>query len=772
MMVDKSKQKLFATASHAVSALGLVRYGTTLSGVGRRQRMLFGVSTVLLALITASVSFAILVGLTPVTPNERNTFILMACNIFFILLLSATIAREIHRILQARRAGKAASRLHIRIVALFSIVAALPAIVVAIVASVTLDVGLDRWFEMRTRFIVDSSIRVARAYVNENARTLQDSTLSMVFLIDDAQAISRLDPRGFQQILTDQAKGRGFALAQIVTETGGVDWRAEIDGSEALPSVPLDAIVTAADGNPVLIPPGRRSLVGAIIKLKNFNDRYLYTIRTVDEQVLRTLQDMEANTSEYNSLENNRTATQVAFALLYLGLTLIVLLSAIWTGIAVADRLVRPIRQLINAADAVAGGDLDVQVPVRDSDGDVAALAGTFNQMVGDIRTQRDELVSANEQNDARRRFSEALLGGVNAGVIGVSPEGTITVANRAATAILRISEDAMRGKKLLDIMPELASIMAKSSSQSGETVRESLPIKRNTRQRVYNVQITSEYTAATAHASVVTFDDITDLIDAQRSSAWADVARRIAHEIKNPLTPIQLSAERLRRRYGDRLTDDREVFDRCTETIIRQVGDIGRMVDEFSTFARMPKPTLSKMDLRNALNEASFLVELSRDDLKFDREFGDVTLIGAFDSRLIGQAFGNVIKNASEAIDGRKPPIDQGEAEEQGHIRIRTYQNGGELFVDVADNGKGLPVEDRDKLLEPYITTREKGTGLGLAIVKKIVEDHQGRLELLDAPRDFHGGRGAMVRMVFPALSKGPLIRQSGDASPLTSVQ
>lgn len=772
MMLDKSKQKLFATASQAVGALGFVRYGTMLSGEGRRQRMLFGVATVLLALVTASVSFAILVGLTPVAPNERNTFILMACNLFFILLLSVTIARELWRILQARRAGKAASRLHIRIVALFSLVAALPAIVVAIVASITLDVGLDRWFEMRTRFIVDSSIRVARAYVNENARTLQDSTLSMVFLIDDAQSISRLDPRGFQQILTDQAIGRGFALAQIVTGSGSIEWRANIQGSEALPTIPLDALATAADGNPVLIPPGRRSLVGAIIKLKSFNERYLYTIRTVDERVLRTLQDMEANTNEYNSLENNRTATQVAFALLYLGLTLIVLLSAIWTGIAVADRLVRPIRQLINAADAVAGGDLDVKVPVRDSDGDVAALAGTFNQMVGDIRMQRDELLSANEQNDARRRFSEALLGGVNAGVIGVSPEGKITVANRAATAILRISEEEMRGKKLLEIMPELASIVAKARGQSGETVRESLPIKRNTRLRVYNVQITSEYTAAAAHAFVVTFDDITDLIDAQRSSAWADVARRIAHEIKNPLTPIQLSAERLRRRYGDRLIDDREVFDRCTETIIRQVGDIGRMVDEFSTFARMPKPTLTKMDLRNALNEASFLVELSRDDIKFDREFGDVTLIGAFDSRLIGQAFGNVIKNAAEAIDGRKPLTDKKDLEEQGHIRIRTYQNGGELFVDVTDNGKGLPVEDRDKLLEPYITTREKGTGLGLAIVKKIVEEHQGRLELLDAPQDFYGGQGAMVRMVFPAIAKGPLIRNSGDASPLTSVQ
>lgn len=740
------------------ASFGVLRNDLEMPSSQRRRRIVLGIVTVLMALLTATISFIILVGLTPISPNERNTLILVGCNLFFITVLALLIAREMRRLIQARRLGKAASRLHIRIVALFALVAALPAIVVAIVASITLDVGLDRWFELRTRFIVNSSIRVARAYVNENALTLQDSALSMAFLLDEAQTVSRLDPRGFQKILTDQALGRRFALAHILNSDGNVVWRANIEGSEALPNVPLDVVETAGDGNPVLIPPGRRSLVGAVIKLRGFSDSYLYAIRRVDEQVLRTLQDMESNTNEYNSLENNRTATQIAFALLYLGLCLIVLLSAIWTGIAVADRLVRPIRQLINASDAVAGGDLDVQVPVKNSDGDVGALAGTFNQMVRDIRSQRDDLISANEQNDSRRRFSEALLGGVNAGVLGISPDDTITVANRAATSILRMNEADMAGKKLLEVMPELANILAQSKDQTLDTVRETLPIKRNARQRVYNVQITSENSQDSTHASVVTFDDITDLIDAQRSSAWADVARRIAHEIKNPLTPIQLSAERLRRRYGSKLTEDKEVFDRCTETIIRQVGDIGRMVDEFSAFARMPKPTMTKMDLRDALNEASFLVELSRDDIQFDRDFGEVTLIGAFDSRLIGQAFGNVIKNASEAVDGREA------SEDKGHIRIKTYQNGSELYVDVTDNGRGLPSENREKLLEPYMTTREKGTGLGLAIVKKIVEDHQGTLELLDAPKEFYNGRGATVRMVFPALANAPLIREAKD--------
>ena len=422
------------------------------------------------------------------------------------------------------------------------------------------------------------------------------------------------------------------------------------------------------------------------------------------------------------------------------------LLSAIWTGIAVADRLVRPIRLLIGAADNVATGNLDVSVPVHRSDGDVGSLSQTFNTMVRQLGSQRRELVAAKDQIDERRRFSEAVLSGVTAGVISVNGDGVIGIINRSAEAMFSLDPAMAAGKNLTALVPEIGLVFEVAHATGRSVYRDQVAMSRRGSARTFNVQITLEDAGSLEHSYVVTVDDITDLVEAQRSSAWADVARRIAHEIKNPLTPIQLSAERLRRRYGKVITEDREVFEQCTETIIRQVGDIGRMVDEFSSFARMPKPDIKTVDLREALREASFLVEVSRSDIRFERDFGDLPLLGQFDSRLMGQAFGNVIKNAAESVDSIVK-----EGLNDGHILIRSRRVADTLVVEILDNGKGLPREHRQRLLEPYMTTREKGTGLGLAIVKKIVEEHGGQLELHDAPEDFYTGRGAMIRMIFP---------------------
>jgi len=407
----------------------------------------------------------------------------------------------------------------------------------------------------------------------------------------------------------------------------------------------------------------------------------------------------------------------------------------------------------------VAAGNLDISVPVRSSDGDVGALSGTFNNMVAELKSQRNELLSAKDQIDERRRFSEAVLSGVTAGVIGIETDGSISILNRSAEHMFGVSSEDAIGKSLSSIAPEIGQAFEVARTTGRTVHREQVSMTRGGVARTFNVQVTVEDAESDDHSYVVTVDDITDLVQAQRSSAWADVARRIAHEIKNPLTPIQLSAERIRRRYGKVITEDREVFDQCTDTIIRQVGDIGRMVDEFSAFARMPKPEMKAMDMREALREASFLIEVSRQDIQFANEYGSEKLIGSFDSRLLGQAFGNVIKNASEAIDA-VPKEERGE----GHILVRSMKADGNLIVDVIDNGKGLPGDDRQKLLEPYMTTREKGTGLGLAIVRKIVEDHGGHLELHDAPADFHGGRGAMIRMIFPEVSAGPSGVEEGN--------
>jgi two-component system, NtrC family, nitrogen regulation sensor histidine kinase NtrY len=716
----------------------------------RRLLALPGVLIVVSSLLIAAVSFTILMGITPITPTNSITQALSFLNAAMILMLIMLIAREIDRILRARHHGRAAARLHVRIVALFSLVAAVPAVVVAIVAATTLNIGLDRWFAIRTKDIVNSSISIARSYVEENARNLQGTTLSMAVDLDASRTLYSLDRSGFEQLLNRQAAGRGLLQASLVRLDGSVIVSsAKTEGAGDLPPVPTGVLETAADGQPVLIPPRDRNLVGAVFKMREIENAFLYTIRAVDKQLIDAVKIVNTNAAEYQGLEENRTTTQIAFALLYLGLTLVVLLSAIWTGIAVADRLVRPIRMLIGASDAVASGDLDVVVPVSKSDGDVGFLSDTFNKMIQQLKTQRNEILSAKDQIDERRRFSEAVLSGVTAAVIGVDPDGVISIANKSADVILGIDADKATGQMLSAVLPELGTIFELAKSTDRAVYKEQATFIRKGSERTYNVQITSEESQDAEHSFVVTVDDITELVTAQRSSAWSDIARRIAHEIKNPLTPIQLSAERIKRRFGKVIVDDREIFDQCTDTIIRQVGDIGRMVDEFSAFARMPKPTMSALDIRQALKESAFLIEVSRPDVLVEKVLPQETLLGMFDSRMIGQALGNLIKNATEAIDARP----EERAGQKGHVKVKVSQQSGSIVVDIMDNGKGLPRENRQRLLEPYMTTREKGTGLGLAIVRKIVEEHNGVLSLHDAPADFHGGVGANIRLEFPLL-------------------
>lgn len=715
---------------------------------GRRLLWAPGVVTIIGALITAAASFAILVGGTPIVPTPKAMQVLAVLNAGFIFVLIVLIWREAHRIFQARQQARAASRLHVRIVTMFALVAAIPAIMVAVIAAIQLNVGLDRWFEFRTKQIINYSLGIAEAYVQENGRNLLNTTLSMASDIDASEQLYNLDKTGFLEFLSRQRQARALQHAALISADGSFLVSARTNAEFAMPPPPDGAMGIAASGQPVPIRPTTRNIVGMIIKLRQYQDTYLYTIRVVDPEVIRAEQIIKANSDDYRGMEANRSMSQAIFALPYLSLTLIIVLSAIWTGIAVADRLVRPIRQLIGAADEVATGNLDVQVPVRLSDGDVGYLSDTFNKMLLQLKSQRNELLTAKDQIDDRRRFSEAVLAGVTSGVIGVDPLGMITIVNRAAETTMMISTERAIGRNLSALLPHVGKVFEIGRRSGKPVYREQVTFFRGGSERTFNVQVTTEQGEDEAHQTsyVVTIDDITDLVQAQRSSAWADVARRIAHEIKNPLTPIQLAAERIRRRYGKVITEDREVFDQCTDTIIRQVEDIGRMVDEFSAFARMPKPEMKVLDLREPLREASFLVEVSRADISFERDFGPEPLAGTFDSRLLAQAFGNIIKNAAEAIDGRD------DKSAPAAIKIQSKRDGKRIRIDVIDNGKGLPRENRQRLLEPYMTTREKGTGLGLAIVKKIVEDHGGTLELNDAPTGFHGGRGAMISILLPA--------------------
>jgi two-component system nitrogen regulation sensor histidine kinase NtrY len=472
---------------------------------------------------------------------------------------------------------------------------------------------------------------------------------------------------------------------------------------------------------------------------------YLYLARPIDAKVTRYLRLTEENAAEYEQLQANRFGVQVAFAILFVGVALVVLLSAIWIGLGFARSLVSPIRKLIGAAEQVSAGNLDVHVPARGSAGDIGSLAATFNTMTGQLKSQRGELLAANDKIDERRRFIEAVLSGVSAGVIGLDDAGRVTLANRSALAALDLGESDLVGRPLADGIPALRGVLDEARQRSRGPAHAQIQLVRGGEQRTFNVQVTQERSAGRLEGLVVTLDDITELMAAQRRSAWADVARRIAHEIKNPLTPIQLSAERLKRRFGTRVdAEDRKVFDQCTETIVRQVGDIRRMVDEFSGFARMPKPIMEDRDLREVVREAVFLQEVGNPNIRFRLDLPEGPVTARIDHRLVTQALTNVVKNATEAIEaaGR---LDS----EPGIIVVRVAEEPGAAIVEVEDNGKGLPEEDREKLLEPYMTTREKGTGLGLAIVRKIMEEHGGSIVLLDAtagPR-----RGARVRLAFP---------------------
>lgn len=711
-----------------------------------------GLLTVTALLITGSLTFMLLIGLTPIQPDKNMVLIAAAVNGFLILVLLFLIGKEIAKIIRSRRKGRAASRLHVRIIGLFCLVAAFPAILVAIVAGITLDLGLDRWFEIRTKKIVESSVSVARAYQNESTRVLMGNTLSMAANLDRNRRLYVLDRERFIQLLTLEARGRGFLAASLVKEDGSELIKSDIETKIEIPPLPNVALELAKNGDPVPIPPGNTNLIGSVFKMQEIPNAYLYTVIAVPPAVIEALRDTQLNSADYNSLQQNRLPFQLAFAMLYLGVCLIVLLSAIWMGISVANRIVTPIRRLMHAAKEVSDGNLDVKVDSSQSEGDMQFLNETFNVMLADLRTQQSDLVDAKELMDQRARFIEAVLSGVSAAVVGLDKNGKITIANKYALPILGFDEEGAlkNDPKLSERVPELGEVFEAAITSGKPQYHEQITIMKEGRERTLNVQVTLEKEDTQTHSFVMTLDDITDLVSAQRNTAWADVARRIAHEIKNPLTPIQLSAERIKRRYGKQITEDREVFDNCTDTIIRQVGDIGKMVDEFSAFARMPVPEMSKANIKQTVRETVFLQKVGFPDIEFIMETEKGPLEMVYDNRMLSQGLINVIKNAAEAIEAYP-----GEEDYKGKIIVRVEREANNAVIDVIDNGKGLPETNRQRLLEPYMTTREKGTGLGLAIVRKIAEDHGGAIELMDAPQVAEGGHGAMMRFTLPIVEE-----------------
>ena len=544
-------------------------------------------------------------------------------------------------------------------------------------------------------------------------------------------------------MVSTQAILRGLSEALIFDRSGRTLARSNLTFTLQFEQISDNLLEQARQGDVVLLTNEADDRVRALIQLDRFVDTYLLIGRLVEPQVIGHMVRSQGAVAEYQQLESRRSTIQITFTLIYAVVAVLLMLVAVWIGLVFADTLVTPIGALIGVAERVRAGDLTARVEAPMKDDELGKLSRAFNRMTSQLESQQRELIEANRQLDLRRRFTETVLSGVSAGVLGLDENTRINLPNRSATELLGLGLEALAGQKLTDVVPELSALMAQSRRRPTKLAEGQVIIQRGTMRRTLLVRIAPERVQGEVRGYVVTFDDVSELLSAQRKAAWADVARRIAHEMKNPLTPIQLSAERLKRKYLKQIESDPETFITCTDTIIRQVGDIGRMVDEFSSFARMPAPVIQTEDIANIVEQAVFLQRNAHHRIEFVISAPAERPMVPCDARLVSQALTNLLQNAVDAIAGAQEGT--GGRKPKGRIDVGLAVDDQSTIVTVEDNGPGLPGEDRDRLTEPYVTTRSRGTGLGLAIVKKIMEDHGGRLLLAD--RD---GGGARVQLVF----------------------
>jgi two-component system nitrogen regulation sensor histidine kinase NtrY len=688
----------------------------------------------------------------PVGPQTQTILIILCLNLVLIAALAIPAAWRVFQLVAAR-GRDAGARLHLRFVALFAIAAVAPAIIVALVFGVLVNQSVDSWFSHRVRTVVENSATVARSYFRSQISSITDHVQLMADDLNRAAPGLKKSPIEFSHFLAVQASYHAFPAVYLIDHDGRVLARAEADTPPPFLEPPLAALNSADSGELDIAKFDSTDMIRAVYRLKGYADAYLYVVRQVEPGILAHLSETDSSLAAYRDTLANRGRIEAALLISYLETALLVLIGAVFVGMAAASSISAPVARLVQAADRVAAGDLTARVRVDRGAEEIADLARSFNRMTGDLQTQQAALRAAGEDAESRRQFLDTVLSGVSAGVIGLDRDGRIEVANRQARVLLGLTEAEARGRLLSQAAPELAEV-ASEAMALGHDAEVEIDLARGGEARRLRVRVSG-------HADggpVLTFDDITRLVAAQRNAAWKDVARRIAHEIKNPLTPIQLSAERIRRRFRKDVQSDLETFDRCTDTIIRQVGDIGRMVDEFSAFARMPAPKFAEADATEMLRRAVFAQRVVDPDteVELDEPAPEATMV--CDARMIGQALTNVLKNAGEAIAARR----LAEPGLRGTIRARLLVDGEHLTFDIEDNGVGLPTKHRDRLTEPYVTTREKGTGLGLAIVKRILEDHGGELILTDAGQT----PGARVVLQLPMVKVSRTPAREGVAA------
>lgn len=695
------------------------------------------------AIVSGLATYVAISGAPPYGSDVRTILILLNLDLVLLLLLGLIIARRLVALYMQRRQGSAGSRLHLRLVALFGLVASAPAILVAVFSVVFLSNGLEAWFSERVRSALENSLAVAEAYLAEHKENVRADALAMAADIDRETGFL-LDPtERLRQVVNAQAAVRSLTEAVVFDSTGLVLARAGLSFTMdmAIEQLPPDALEQADLGEVVTFTSDTDDRVRALVRLDGLGDVYLFVGRFVDATVLGSMERTQALVAEYQLLERQRSGIQVTSALIFGIVALLLLFAAVWIGLTLANELAAPISRLIDAADRVRGGDLSARVPEGPEADEIDVLSRAFNRMTSQLESQRAELVAANQQLDERRRFTEAVLTGVTAGVLGLDAEGRVVLPNRSAIEFL--GGDDVLGQRLDELVPELAPILARAATGDVPVVTEQVSVRRGQTQRILLVRVTALHDQEGIDGFVVTFDDVTELLSAQRQAAWAEVARRIAHEVKNPLTPIRLSAERLSRKYLPQIGEGREAFAGAVDTIIRQVDSIGRLIGEFSAFARMPAPVLREESLADLAREALLLQQGAWPKLTFRLELPDGDPVPLLcDGQKVTQALTNLLQNAVDALSERSevPP------DRPGTVVLRVTRQTGSIVIEVEDDGPGLPEGDRQRLLEPYVTSRARGTGLGLAIVRKIMEEHGGRVELADRRLG-----GAIVRLIFP---------------------
>ncbi len=688
---------------------------------------------------------------------DREILIAMiATNIIIAIAFMALISARLWHVWSDRRHQLAGSRTHMQLVGIFSIVAVVPAVLAFLFAFTILRTSLNDVFSSRIDNYIGISLDFVNNYFQEEANEAGTNLKQIALDLAQDEHLLGISPTRtpilYRQRLEEQAYARN--LAGLVVLDGERRIIARVEMAKAAFDFPslesFDAVDAAAvEGRPAaergkfdLNNEEKIDLFRALLKIDAYGGGYLISYKFIPlSSRLLAVREMR---DDWSNVKDGRSRIERVFFASYLLLAIIILFGAVWLALWAATRIVRPIGRLVHMAEQVSSGELGARVSVLKSDGELGALARAMNHMTAQLQTQRNDLIDTNREFDNRRRFTEAVLSGVSAGVLGLSDDGRITLSNRSAAELLGSSVQALQGCAIKDAAPELVGLLKEAAEKPWHALAAQVEIERGGRVKTLNVRIASDVSDG-QRSYVMTFDDITQLVSAQRSAAWGDVARRIAHEIKNPLTPIQLSAERLRRKYGDEITSSREVFDKCTDTIIRHVSDIGRMVDEFSSFARMPKPVIDDHDVTEIVKTAVFPQRVAFPDIDFVTKAPSKSLTARCDGRLIVQALSNLLKNAGESIGAR---IAKGSTA-PGKIEVVLSEEVNMARIDVVDNGVGLPKAERHRLTEPYMTTRTKGTGLGLAIVRKVIEEHGGSLSFADDQSI--GDTGARMTITLP---------------------